>query len=68
MNKEFQGSWVVVTGGSRGIGFATSLYFAERGANIVIIYLEQHEEVQAEYREEIHVAHTKLLAHLEHHY
>ena len=44
MNKEFQGSWVVVTGGSRGIGFATSLYFAERGANVVIIYLEQHEE------------------------
>lgn len=49
--KEFQNAWVVVTGGSRGIGHAITLDFAERGANVAIVYLEHHaaadETVQA---------------------
>jgi acetoacetyl-CoA reductase len=41
-NKEFQDAWVVVTGGSRGIGRAIALAFAARGANVAIVYLDHH--------------------------
>jgi acetoacetyl-CoA reductase len=40
--KEFQDAWVVVTGGSRGIGRAIALEFASRGANVAIVYLVHH--------------------------
>ena len=40
--KEFQDAWVVVTGGSRGIGRAIALDFAGRGANVAIVYLDHH--------------------------
>jgi 3-oxoacyl-(acyl-carrier-protein) reductase len=42
----FSGSWVVVTGGSRGIGSSICKQFAESGANVAFIYLEQHEAAQ----------------------
>ena len=42
IGKELQNSWVVVTGGSRGIGKAISLELAARGANVAIIYLIHH--------------------------
>ncbi|HUH96493.1 MAG TPA: 3-oxoacyl-[acyl-carrier-protein] reductase [Anaerolineales bacterium] len=38
--KEFPGTWVVVTGGSRGIGRAIALDFASKGANVAIVYLD----------------------------
>jgi acetoacetyl-CoA reductase len=39
---EFRDAWVVVTGGSRGIGRAIALEFAGRGANVAIVYLDHH--------------------------
>lgn len=45
--KEFQNAWVLVTGGSRGIGHAIALDFVERGANIAIVYLEHHAAAEA---------------------
>jgi 3-oxoacyl-(acyl-carrier-protein) reductase len=44
--KEFQGAWVVVTGGSRGIGRAIALDFASKGANVAIIYLDHRVQAQ----------------------
>jgi len=41
-SKIFLGSWVIVTGGSRGIGKAISLDFASEGANVIFIYLKNH--------------------------
>lgn len=37
-NTEFKNSWVVITGGDRGIGRAISYQFASYGANIIVIY------------------------------
>jgi acetoacetyl-CoA reductase len=42
--KEFQDAWVVVTGGSRGIGRAIALEFASRGANVAVVYLVHHSQ------------------------
>ena len=49
--KEFQDAWVVVTGGSRGIGRAIALDFASRGANVAIVYLVHHGQADEVVRE-----------------
>lgn len=43
---EFENSWVIVTGGSRGIGRQICYEFASKGANVVIIYLKNHSAAQ----------------------
>lgn len=42
IKNEFEGSWVVVTGGSRGIGRSICYDFASKGANIVFLYRQDH--------------------------
>ena len=42
--KEFKDAWVVVTGGSRGIGRTIALDFASKGANVAIVYLVHHSQ------------------------
>jgi 3-oxoacyl-[acyl-carrier protein] reductase len=42
-----RGQVALVTGGSRGIGRATALRFAEAGANVVVNYLEHRDEARA---------------------
>ncbi|HEY2981402.1 MAG TPA: beta-ketoacyl-ACP reductase [Anaerolineales bacterium] len=42
--KEFQDAWVVVTGGSRGIGRAIALEFASKGAHVALVYLSHHSQ------------------------
>ena len=40
----FEGRTAIVTGASRGVGRATALRLAEAGANVVVNYLQSHEE------------------------
>ena len=42
MNK-FENKTVLITGGSRGIGKAIALKFANQGANIIFNYLRNHQ-------------------------
>ena len=44
--KEFHESLVIVTGGSRGIGKAICYEFAAKGANIIFIYKNRHNEAK----------------------
>lgn len=41
---KLQGKVAIITGGDSGIGKAVAIYFAKEGANIVIIYLNEHED------------------------
>jgi 3-oxoacyl-[acyl-carrier protein] reductase len=47
MTFNFTNKNVMITGGSRGIGRATALLFAEAGANVHIIYQNNHEAAKA---------------------
>lgn len=44
--KKLEGKTVIITGSDSGIGKAVSLLFAANGANIVGVYLEEHEDAQ----------------------
>lgn len=41
---KLKGKVAIVTGGDSGIGRAVSLYFAKEGADVAIIYLDEHED------------------------
>lgn len=42
--KKLQGKIALITGGDSGIGKAVALLFAEQGADVIIIYLNEHED------------------------
>ncbi|MFY4774301.1 SDR family oxidoreductase [Metabacillus sp. RGM 3146] len=41
---KLEGKVAIVTGGDSGIGRAVSIYFAREGADVVIVYLNEHED------------------------
>ncbi|WP_431799941.1 SDR family oxidoreductase [Halobacillus andaensis] len=43
---KLEGKTAVITGGDSGIGRAVSLYFAKEGADIAILYLDEHEDAE----------------------
>ncbi|MFC7063479.1 SDR family oxidoreductase [Halobacillus seohaensis] len=43
---KLDGKVAVITGGDSGIGRAVSLYFAKEGADVAIIYLDEHEDAK----------------------
>jgi NAD(P)-dependent dehydrogenase (short-subunit alcohol dehydrogenase family) len=52
LDKSYQGSdklagkTAIITGGDSGIGKAVALYFAKEGANVAIVYLNEHEDAK----------------------
>ncbi len=45
-SNKLKGKTAVVTGGDSGIGRAVSILFAKEGADVVIIYLDEHKDAQ----------------------
>ncbi|WP_101843511.1 SDR family oxidoreductase [Halobacillus sp. Marseille-P3879] len=43
---KLEGKTAIITGGDSGIGRAVSLYFAKEGADIAIVYLDEHEDAE----------------------
>ncbi|MGP7817944.1 SDR family oxidoreductase [Niallia sp. 01092] len=43
---KLQGKIAIITGGDSGIGRSVSIYFAKEGANIVIVYLNEHDDAK----------------------
>ncbi|WP_445486641.1 SDR family oxidoreductase [Niallia sp. 03133] len=43
---KLQGKAAIITGGDSGIGRSVSIYFAKEGANVVIVYLNEHDDAQ----------------------
>ncbi|GAB2546471.1 SDR family oxidoreductase [Gracilibacillus alcaliphilus] len=46
-SNKLQGQVAVITGGDSGIGRSVSLHYAKEGADIAIIYLEEHQDAKA---------------------
>src|SRR5690606_19704435 len=45
-SNKLQGKVAIVTGGDSGIGRAVSVYFAKEGADVAIIYLNEHNDAE----------------------
>lgn len=44
--KKIEGKTAIITGGDSGIGRAVSVLFAKEGANVVIVYLNEHQDAE----------------------
>ncbi|MCY9109968.1 SDR family oxidoreductase [Bacillus atrophaeus] len=44
--KKLEGKTTIITGGDSGIGRAVSVLFAKEGANVVIVYLNEHKDAE----------------------
>ena len=66
MNK-FENKTVLITGGSRGIGKAIALKFANQGANIIFNYLRNHQAALETFNQitSLGVKCKKIKAHLQ---
>jgi NAD(P)-dependent dehydrogenase (short-subunit alcohol dehydrogenase family) len=51
--RKLEGLVAIVTGGDSGIGRAVALHFAREGANVAIVYLDEHDDA-ASTRDQIH--------------
>jgi NAD(P)-dependent dehydrogenase (short-subunit alcohol dehydrogenase family) len=49
--ERFKGKTVIITGGDSGIGRAAAIGFAKEGANVAILYLNEHEDAQETIRD-----------------
>lgn len=43
---KLEGKRALITGGDSGIGRAVAVYFAKEGADVVVVYLDEHEDAQ----------------------
>jgi NAD(P)-dependent dehydrogenase (short-subunit alcohol dehydrogenase family) len=43
---KLKGKTAIITGGDSGIGKSVSIYYAKEGANVVIVYLDEHEDAK----------------------
>lgn len=43
---KLQGKVAIITGGDSGIGRSVSIYYAKEGANVVVVYLNEHDDAQ----------------------
>lgn len=43
---KLSGKTAIITGGDSGIGKSVAIYFAKEGADVAIVYLEEHEDAQ----------------------
>lgn len=43
---KLQGKVAIITGGDSGIGRSVAIYFAKEGANVVVVYLNEHDDAE----------------------
>lgn len=43
---KLKGKTAIITGGDSGIGKSVAIYYAKEGANVTIVYLDEHEDAQ----------------------
>lgn len=43
---KLEGKTAIITGGDSGIGKSVAVYFAKEGANVAIVYLEEHQDAE----------------------
>ena len=48
---KLQGKTAIITGGDSGIGKAVAIYFAKEGADIAVVYLNEHGDAEAAKRQ-----------------